>query len=487
MERNIKYTIKENAKLDGIDDDLSIISGMSNYSTMTKLSCSSSVVRDLVDFRNAYDKVHKLIPSKDGSETVMSQPISQMSKKSLSKSRSCAFIDAYKDWSWRLIDNFAAWQSEQEVTREKDRVKEEQKKMREELDEQIRLKKRREDEIRAEEIKYFETQEADLKRWKEIEAAQESKVKERNMLEKKMRDEQKEFDEKKKVFEQKRNLAEDRDMLDRIAKEQKAAEKREIARKQRHMELIARMKVKNDEDQKRKLERISIEKENDLKLVKEALALAEAQAAQREAAIQSRLTKQKELLEKMKDTIGQYQQNRANEDAQRANKQAEESEARALETNLHKARCLRALHLETAIFLRKQMADKDSRKKLKSQTDQVHAAVMEKDIEEYERKEKEKQRTARRHMMEYKKTLDEHIELQKKMRVPIISEEELLINRQLIELIGNAMSVKGAELGPQAPNFPNDFIDDEDDNRSSAVGAISGINGHFSRVYDQLN
>merc|ERR1719191_207379 len=90
--------------------------------------------------------------------------------------------------------------------------------------------------------------------------------------------------------------------------------------------------------------------------------ILDEQEAQRAAALESRISRQKELMEKMKENVIKQQAAKGDEDARRAARQKEEADARAVEMERNKEEKLRQMRLETQNFLFKQMAEKDEKK-----------------------------------------------------------------------------------------------------------------------------
>merc|ERR1711959_877656 len=129
-------------------------------------------------------------------------------------------------------------------------------------------------------------------------------------------------------------------------------------------------------------------------------------------------------------------------DAMRAAKQQEEMDRHYAEAEKVKQARLKQLRLETQAYLFKQMAEKDSRKNDEKDLQDIQAQILERDTEEYNEIEREKLINKKIRNYEHQQELVGQIEARGKQRVPEMSESEVKMNRQLLNLVNKTLQVR---------------------------------------------
>merc|ERR1719386_440494 len=186
------------------------------------------------------------------------------------------------------------------------------------------------------------------------------------------------------------------------------------------------------EDQKMKQQEMEIEG------MREYNRILDEQEAQRAAALESRISRQKELMEKMKENVIKQQAAKGDEDARRAAKQKEEADARAVEMERNKAQKLQQMRLETQDFLFAQMEEKEARKSQAVQLKGLQARIFEEDTKEYMDMEKTRAMERHRLNLEHRLELDEQMRRKNQMTQEFqycMSDQEVSMNKQLLEVV----------------------------------------------------
>ncbi|CAK9005226.1 Reticulocyte-binding protein 2 homolog a [Durusdinium trenchii] len=93
-------------------------------------------------------------------------------------------------------------------------------------------------------------------------------------------------------------------------------------------------------------------------------------------------------------------------------------------------------------YLLKQMEEKDSRKNEEKYLQQIQAAILERDAEEYNSVEKQKVIDRRVRNLEHRKDIERQMEYKARQSVPEMSEAEIQLNRPLLELVERTLQTR---------------------------------------------
>merc|ERR1711959_351886 len=204
------------------------------------------------------------------------------------------------------------------------------------------------------------------------------------------------------------------------------------------------MKVfeENQEERKLKDEAKARQQQVDMEAMAEYNRILDAQEQSRAAELEARMDKQKQLMERMKENVVKQQEAKGNEDAERANRQKDEMDARALEMERNKHEKLKSMRAETQGFLFKQMAEKDAKKQQGLELKQLQASILEADTAEYNEMEAKKLVDKRARNVEHRLLLEQQIVEKNARRAFAMSESEIKMNRQLLELVDKTLKEK---------------------------------------------
>merc|ERR1712178_210399 len=198
----------------------------------------------------------------------------------------------------------------------------------------------------------------------------------------------------------------------------------------------------NMEDQ-RKREKARVEQqEKDAAAMKEYNRILDEQEEQRAEELANRMERQKALMEKLQANVAQQAKESGDNDAKRAAAQQEEMDRHYAEAERVKQQRLKQLRLETQAYLFKQMSEKDGKKNEEKELQNIQAQILERDTEEYNEIEREKLITKRMRNFAHRQEIEGQIESRSAQRVPEMSEAEIKMNRNLLNLVNRTLAVR---------------------------------------------
>merc|ERR1719327_2374714 len=198
----------------------------------------------------------------------------------------------------------------------------------------------------------------------------------------------------------------------------------------------------NAEDEKKREQAHREQQEREANAMKEYNRILDEQEEQRAEELAMRMERQKALMEKLQANVSAQAQAAGDNDAQRAKMQADEADRHYNEAERIKQQRLKQLRLETQAYLFKQMAEKDSRKNDEKDLQNIQAQILERDTEEYNQIEREKLVAKKIRNFEHRKEIEGQIEARSKQSVPEMSEAEMKMNRQLLNLVDRTLAVR---------------------------------------------
>eukprot|EP00913_Durusdinium_trenchii_P003198 g2958.t1 len=123
--------------------------------------------------------------------------------------------------------------------------------------------------------------------------------------------------------------------------------------------------------------------EKEAETMKEYNRLLDEQEEQRAHELAARMERQSELMKKLQENVDTVKKGAGDNDAQRAALQAEEQDRHYFEAESVKQNRLQQMRLENQAYLLKQMEEKDSRKNEEKYLQQIQAAILERDAEDW--------------------------------------------------------------------------------------------------------
>merc|ERR1719515_183850 len=344
----------------------------------------------------------------------------------------------FDNFEWSKLDEYASYLHEQDAMRQKLGLHDMQKKLRADLDKQVADQRRKKNRQREEEQKYFHNQMVEIEQWKEMEKERDAEMRSKAQKEKADRDEQLAFDQKRRDEELAKQEKEEKALVTKIVREMEQEKVRMAAKKVQQREAMLRIMEENMEERRIKEEQKAKQQEMEIEGMREYNRILDEQEAQRAAALESRISRQKELMEKMKENVIKQQAAKGDEDARRAARQKEEADARAVEMERNKEQKLRQMRLETQDFLFAQMEEKEARKHQAMQLKSLQARILDEDTKEYMDMEKYRAVERKRQNLEHRLELDEQIRRKKQQTQEFkycMSENEVSMNKQLLEVV----------------------------------------------------
>lgn len=345
-------------------------------------------------------------------------------------------------FDWSRLDEYAGYLHEQDAARQKQGVQALQRKLRQDLDHQVAERKAKVDEGTEEERRYHNNLMVELERWKQTEQSRADELKQKNMREKNDRDEQLAYEHMLKDEAANKKKDEEAVLVDKIVNEMEVEQIRFEKKKVETKKAMRKVFEENAADQ---IKREAARKEQQ---AKDAAAMAEynrildEQEEQRAEELANRMERQKSLMEKLQANVTAQAQAAGDNDAQRANAQAEEQDRHYAQAERIKQERLKQLRLETQAYLFKQMSDKDGRKNEEKDLQNIQAQILERDTEEYNEIERDKIINKKIRNLEHRKEIEGQIQHRGKQTVPEMSESEVKMNRQLLNLVNRTLAVR---------------------------------------------
>merc|ERR1719401_2716915 len=191
------------------------------------------------------------------------------------------------------------------------------------------------------------------------------------------------------------------------------------------------------------------QQERDAAAMREYNRILDEQEEQRAEELANRMQRQKELMEKLQANVAQQAKESGDNDAKRAAAQQEEMDRHYAEAERVKQQRLKQLRLETQAYLFKQMSEKDGKKNEEKELQNIQAQILERDTEEYNEIEREKIINKKIRNLEHRKEIEGQIQHRSMQRVPEMSEAEIKMNRNLLNLVNRTLAVRDERNGQE--------------------------------------
>eukprot|EP00921_Rhytidocystis_pertsovi_P008113 GHVQ01013366.1.p1 GENE.GHVQ01013366.1~~GHVQ01013366.1.p1 ORF type:complete len:254 (-),score=54.67 GHVQ01013366.1:586-1347(-) len=249
--------------------------------------------------------------------------------------------------------------------------------------------------------------------------------------------------------EQRKKRDMEQNLINQTNREMQAESAAEQERKRLQQLANATTLMDNSASRREKQEKKIQQQAEDLRLLAENEAVEAQREAQKEAEMNSRLMRQKQLMDRMADTVVKITDQKDEIAATRAQRQQEVASAKQLERESKKAQELKKMREETRDFLFKQMAEKSERKIAESESKRRQAEALKADTEAFLESEKNTSRSRRLRNIQHKEELNKQIEEHSCKKEPAMSPSEICMNSDLLKKVA-------AEIGAGAP-LNNDF------------------------------
>jgi len=382
-------------------------------------------------------------------ENASTSGVSAYSGSGLAKSRSAMSLNgrsvidsaqAPQSFEWSKLDEYASYLNDQDALRQRLGVSAIQRKLRMDLDQQVKDKQQRRLASADEEQRYHQNTMIELDRWKQQEQAREEERHLKLMREKSDRDQQLAYERKIKSDEEQRKRDEEALLVNRIVSEMENEQQRLERRKEKTKKSMRKVFAENEVEQEKRLE---IKKKE---MAMEQLAMGDynrvldEQEAQRAAELEARLQRQAMLMKKLKSNVLDVEKAVGDSDGQRAAAQQEEQDRHFFEAEALKQRRLKELRHENQTYLVKQMEEREGRRQEDRDIQAIQAAILERDSQDYGEIERQKVIDRRVRNLEHRKDIErqmEHNLLQ--AAPPDMSPEEIAMNKPLLSLVNKTL------------------------------------------------
>lgn len=345
-------------------------------------------------------------------------------------------------FDWARLDEYASYLHEQDALRQKQGVQALQRKLRKDLDAQVAERKAKLDENVEEERRYHNNSMVELEKWKQTEQARAEELRQKLLREKKDRDEQLAYERSLKDEAATKKKNEEAQLVDKIVNEMEAEQIRYERKKMQTKKAMRKVFEENMEDMKKRQVQHKEQQEREAAAMREYNRILDEQEEQRAEELASRMERQKQLMEKLQANVAQQAKDSGDNDAKRAAAQQEEVDRHYAEAERVKQQRLKQLRLETQAYLFKQMAEKDNKKNEEKELQNIQAQILERDTEEYNEIEREKIINKRLQLFEHRKEVEGQIQSRSMQRVPEMSEAEIKMNRNLLNLVNRTLAVR---------------------------------------------
>jgi hypothetical protein len=341
-------------------------------------------------------------------------------------------------YEWSRLDAFAKHMLEKELARDREERAEIHRKVKADLDRQMDDINKRKHAERMDDIVFSHQQAGEYEKWKNEEKRKEDARLQKEEHEKVERDEQLRYEAERKKEKERRQHEEDRRQAEAIERAIANAKEESVIKKQKERLITKQLMEENERDRLIKLELKKRSASDELRQLREYHELLEKQEAERQQELTRRVERQKMLIKRMEEGVLKTIQAKSNDDNIRALKQQAEMDARAIEVERFKQDRIAQLKEEMKDALQKQIAHKDARRKEEEELQNIHSRILRLDTELFNKSETDKQLSRQERLRKYKEELRQQIEQvhrSRKSRLDALSNQELLMNRELMELV----------------------------------------------------
>jgi len=395
------------------DDNMSMMSGVSGYSTMSRARSIASMAGNRI-----------------------------VNKGELPES-----------YDWTRLDEYASYLHEQDSLRQKLGVQALQRKLKMDLDQQVQEKQAKKQDVIEEERRYHQNSLMELERWKQQEQVREEEKHDKIQKEKADRDAQMQYEQELKAQDMQKRKTEESSLVEKIVTEMEQEQRRFEKKKEQTKKQMRKVFEENMEDQRKRNEEKKRAMEEEAERMKEFNRILDEQEEQRAGELAERMEKQAALMKKLQENTENAKKGAGDNDAQRAAAQQDEQDRHFFEAESVKQNRLAQMRLENQAYLLKQMEEKDGRKGEEKYLQHIQARILEKDTEEYNQIEMQKVVDRNIRNREHRKDIERQMEYKQRQSVPEMSSSEIQMNRPLLQLVEHTLQSrdKTSQAYPSAP------------------------------------
>jgi hypothetical protein len=187
------------------------------------------------------------------------------------------------------------------------------------------------------------------------------------------------------------------------------------------------------------------QQEKDANAMREYNRLLDEQDEQRANELANRMQRQKELMAKMQENVALQAKESGDNDAMRANAQQEEMDRHAYEAEKAKQARLQQMRLENKAYLFRQMNEKAGRGGEEKELNDIQAEMLRRDTAEYNEMERQKAMHKRHTAFAHRQEIEKQIMVKAQQSVPVMSEAEMAMNRELLNLVNHTLAERDME------------------------------------------
>lgn len=304
--------------------------------------------------------------------------------------------------------------------------------MRAELDRQMEEKKQRKEQDKLEDLSHFSAQKVEWEQWGEMEKVRDEQRREKAARMKKEREEQVQSDRQTRDEQLRKKKEEEKDLMNKIAIElEKEKQKIEDAKMQKKMYMN---KILLESEEERRVKALKAQEESKAEMDKTRAfnrSLDEKDEAKRKEA-EAKAEEQKQNLLKMKAVLEKMEADTGEADQKLAFMQKAEADGRAQAIMQHREDRLREMRQENQAFLFQQMEEKRMQKQEDSDVSQFHAMLQGAENRAFLDMEKQRSVDRRERNVAHRLELQKQIEDKQKVHRDHMSEQELALNRMVL-------------------------------------------------------
>jgi hypothetical protein len=288
---------------------------------------------------------------------------------------------------------------------------------------------------------------ASTKKWEALEREKEERRRERAEQEKRDGDEQLRLDELRRRELHDKQKREEQLQAAQIESEIKASSQEAVRKKEAERLLLKKLMEDNERDRQHKAEIKKRSAADELKQLQEFHDLLEKQEAERQGELSRRVERQKLLVKRMEEGVLKTIQAKSNDDNIRALKQQAEMDARAIEVQRFKQTKQAQLRQEMLDTLKRQIKEKEARKREETELKEIHSHILRSDSQHYSETEAAAMRARKQKLREYQHELRLQIKEASNRSInerDELTKTEISMNKELLQLVDSLINTNHA-------------------------------------------
>ena len=339
----------------------------------------------------------------------------------------------YKD-EWDAINMYNKKQFEKEKIIEKEKEKEVKLRTKNDLDNQVKQKIKKEYESKLKEQEYANMVEDHLKKVDELERKKQEEIRKRALKEKESRDKQIREQYVTKRIEYLKNKKYERQLVEQNKKDILEEKKQELEKKKE--EYLALKKTMKDNELRKQVlaEQLRKEKDEDIRIMEDHAQEEIKRENERKAYFKRIERNANSFADNAVATVLKEQKEKLDEENRKLKQYEIDKENKLVELDKRREKEIREGKVNYRHYLDKQVNDRKIRDNYEHDVvDKVQAKIWKNDVERYNKREKEVAKTIREMNIRNLKALDELVKIGKGNVDHGMSENEKLMNREILE------------------------------------------------------